>query len=235
MAASCPWASQMIEIKSRSGWVAQVYEPLIRNRWPFYAQEPNLALQKLQQLPPNTIQAILGYLYANTPIAKTNLPAFKACKILDSIPFESTFYSDMLHFLGDESSSDFSLLPRDSDQPVRVHRFMLSTRSAFFKAQFATNPSLVQFRDSNMSHTALTVFSIYLYTAKLEPQDPVSLVDLFGAGKTYQLRDQEEIDFLAMRALHQLISPQNAPEIKARAQERNLENVINFVNQTFPC
>lgn len=233
--ASSPWAAQMIEIKSRSGWAAYVYEPLIKNRWPFYAHDPKTALQKLQQLPPTTIQAILEYLYANTPIARTNLPAFKACKIVESIPFESTFYRDMMHFLHDEASTDFALLPRDSDDGVNVHRFMLSTRSAFFKTQFASNPSLFQYRDPQMSRTALNIFAIYLYTGKLEPEDPVALVDLFDAGKNYQLRDQDEIDFLAMKALQQLISPINAPEIKARAQERNLEKVVNFVMQTFPC
>jgi hypothetical protein len=86
-----------------------VYEPLIQHRWAFYARDPQQALGKLQQLPPNTIQAILEHLYANTPVARTNLPAFKACKIVDSIPFESTYHRDMTSLLMDESSSDLSL------------------------------------------------------------------------------------------------------------------------------
>ena len=75
---SFPWASQMIEIKARNGqWSVHVYEPLIRHRWAFYARDRTQALQKLQLLPPTTIQAILEHLYANTPVARTNLPAFK--------------------------------------------------------------------------------------------------------------------------------------------------------------
>ena len=168
-------------------------------------------------------------------MARTNLPAFKACKIVDSIPFESTYHRDMTRLLEDESSSDFALLPRDSDDRVNVHRFMLFARSGYFRTQFEQNPSLFQFRDPNMSRTALTIFSIYLYTGKLEPLDPVALVDLFKAGENYQLRDTKEIDFLAMSALQKMLSPQNAPEIKARALERNLEEVVNLVTQNFSC
>lgn len=232
---SFPWASQMIEVRSRSGWSTKVYEPLIRHRWAFYARDSSQALQKLQQLPPNTIQAILEHLYANTPVARTNLPAFKACKIVDSIPFESTYHRDMSALLEDESTCDFALLPRDSNDRVNVHRFMLFARSGFFRTKFQENPTLFQFQDPNMSRSALQMFAGYLYTGRLDPIDPVALVDLFGAGGNYQLRDAEEIDFLAMNALSKLLSPQNAVEIKSRAEQRNLPDVVNMVQEHFPC
>jgi hypothetical protein len=225
----------MIEVKSRSGWSTKVYEPLIRHRWSFYARDPAQALAKLQILPPNTIQAILEHLYANTPVARTNLPAFKACKVVDSIPFESTFHKDMTALLTDASTSDFTLIPRDSDKGISVHRFMLFARSNFFRQQFEANPEMAQFRDPNMSGVALQMFAGYLYTGRLEPLDPAGLVDLFAAGKNYQLRDVEEIDFLAMNALTKLLSPQNAADVRARATERQLEAVVALVNQNFPC
>jgi hypothetical protein len=221
----------MIEVRARSGWSTKVYEPLIRHRWPFYARDPTGALAKLQLLPPKTIQAILEHLYANTPVARTNLPAFKNCKIVDSIPFESTYHRDMTAFLNDTSSSDFTLLPRDSDSGVPVHRFMLFARCDFFRKQFAANPALSQFRDPNMSRPALLMFAGYLYTGRLEFVDVVSYVDVFGAGVNYQLRDVEEIDFLATTALKKYLSPQNAAEVRARAVERGLQKVIDLVNE----
>jgi hypothetical protein len=224
----------MIEVKSRSGWSTKVYEPLIRHRWPFYARDPAQALAKLQILPPNTIQAILEHLYANTPVARTNLPAFKACKVVDSIPFESTFHRDMTALLSDASTADFSLIPRDSGAGIRVHRFMLSARSNFFRQQFEANAEMAQFRDPNMSQIALQMFAGYLYTGRLEPLDLVGFVDLFGAGKNYQLRDIEEIDFLAMSSLSKLLSPQSAAAVKERAAERQLEAVVALVDQHFP-
>ena len=232
---SSPWASQMIQITSRSGWSTKVYEPLIRHRWAFYNRDPSQALAKLQQLPPNTIQAILEHLYANTPVARTNLPAFKACKIVDSIPFESTYHRDMTNLLQDERTCDFSLLPRDSEDRVNVHRFMLFARSGFFRQQFEQNPAMFQFRDPNMSRTALQMFAGYLYTGRLEPIDAVAFVDLFGAGENYQLRDKEEIDFLAMNALTKMLNPQNAVEVRARAEQRGIQKVIEVVNEHFPC
>jgi hypothetical protein len=229
--ASRPWSAQMIEVRARSGWSTKVYEPLIRHRWPFYAHDKDGALAKLQQLPPNTIQAILEHLYANTPVARTNLPAFKNCKIVDSIPFESTYHRDMSAFLADASTSDFTLLPRDSEQGIPVHRFMLFARSDFFRKQFAANPALNQFRDPHMSRPALMMFAGYLYTGRLEFLDAVAYVDLFGAGVNYQLRDVEEVDFLATSALTKYVTPQNAAEIRARAAERGLQNVVDLVNE----
>ena len=222
-------------IRSRSNWTIKVYEPLIRHRWAFYARDPEQAKAKLQQLPPNTIQAILEHLYANTPVARTNLPAFKACKVVDSIPFESTYHRDMTSLLEDEASCDFSLLPCDSEDRVYVHRFMLFARSNFFRQQFQSNPTLFQFKDPNMSKPALQMFVKYLYTGKLEPIDVVGFVDLFQAGKNYQLRDPEEIDFLAMNSLTKLLSPQNAVDVKTRAEQRGLQDVVNLVQQHFPC
>jgi hypothetical protein len=233
---SFPWASQMVEIKARSGqWSVHVYEPLIRHRWLFYARDKTQALQKLQLLPPTTIQAILEHLYANTPVARTNLPAFKTCKVVESIPFESTYHRDMMQLLEDEGSWDFALLPRDSEERVNCHRFMLYARSGYFRSQFETNPTMLQFRDPNMSKTALEMFAGYLYTGRLDPQDPVALVDLFGAGNNYQLRDKGEIDFLAMSSLKKLLTPQNALEVKARAEERGLQEVVNLVQENYPC
>ncbi|EAY22433.1 hypothetical protein TVAG_379120 [Trichomonas vaginalis G3] len=233
---SFPWASQMIEIKARNGqWSVHVYEPLIKHRWQFYAREKAQALQKLQMLPHNTIQAILEHLYANTPVARTNLPAFKTCKVVDSIPFESTYHRDMMQLLDDESSWDFALIPRDSEDRVNVHRFMLYARSGFFRSQFETNSTMLQFRDPNMCKAALEMFAGYIYTGRLDPTDAVALVDLFGAGKNYQLRDPLEIDFLAMNNLQKLLTPQNAAEVKARAEERKLQEVINLVQDYYPC
>lgn len=233
---SFPWASQMIEIKARNGqWSVHVYEPLIRHRWAFYARDRTQALQKLQLLPPTTIQAILEHLYANTPVARTNLPAFKSCKVVDSIPFESTYHRDMMQLLEDESSWDFALLPRDSEDRVNCHRFMLYARSGYFRSVFESQPTMLQFRDPNMSKTALEMFAAYLYTGRLDPSDAVALVDLFGAGRNYQLRDKEEIDFLAMSSLKKLLTPQNAAEVKARAEERNLPEVVALVQENFPC
>lgn len=94
---------------------------------------------------------------------------------------------------------------------------------------------MFQFQDPFMGKSALQMFAGYLYTGRLDPIDPVALVDLFQAGKNYQLRDQEEIDFLAMNALSKLLSPQNAVEIKSRAEQRNLPEVVSMVQEHFPC
>jgi hypothetical protein len=141
----------------------------------------------------------------------------------------------MTALLNDTSTSDFTLVPRDSANGISVHRFMLFARSHFFRQQFEANPELTQFRDPNMNQIALQMFAGYLYTGRLDSLDPVGFVDLFGAGKNYQLRDIEEIDFLAMNALGKVLAPQNAAEVRARAAERGLEAVTALVNQNFPC
>jgi hypothetical protein len=222
----------MIEVRARSGSSIKVYEPLLRHRWSLYANDPTTALSKLQLLPPNTVQAILEHLYANMPVSRTNLPAFKACRIIDSIPFTSTYHRDMTALLHDESTSDFLFLPRDGDGGVHVHRFLLALRSGFFRAQFGVDRAASLFRDPNMGQTALQMFTAYLYTGLLEAADPVALVDLFGAGADYQMRDVEEIDFLAMMALKRLLTHENAAAVRARAEERGIQAVIKIANNT---
>jgi hypothetical protein len=141
----------------------------------------------------------------------------------------------MTALLNDAATADFTLLPRDTDDGVRVHRFMLFARSNFFRQHFEANAAMVEFRDPNMNNVALKMFAGYLYTGKLEPLNPVGFVDLFGAGQNYQLRDPEEIDFLATSALTKLLSAQNAPEIRSRAEERHIEQVLTLVNEQFPA
>jgi hypothetical protein len=224
----------MVEVRARSGWSTKIYEPLIRHRWAFYARDPAAALAKLQLLPPNTIQAILEHLYANTPVAKTNLPAFKNCRIVDSIPFESTYHRDMTAFLGDAATSDFAFLPRDSDHGVPVHRFMLYARCDFFRKKFAENPALAEFRDPNMGRPALLMFAGYLYTGRMEVVQVTEYVEVIGAGANYALRDVEEVDFLAMSAIRKALTPQNAAEVIAKATERGLQKVVDMVKEQIP-
>ena len=224
----------MIEIKARSGWSTKVYEPLITHRWAFYAHDPAAALQKLCQLPQKTIQSILEHLYANTPVARTNLAAFKLCKVVESIPFESTYHRDMLELLNDNTTCDFSLLGRDSNEPVTVHSFMLSARSAMFRQLFSNTPEMMQYQDQNMCRNALVMFTTYLYTGRLDPIDEVALIDLYGAGRFYGLRDPEEIDYLATSALEKILSQQNAPAALQRAQQRELPEVIELIKRKYP-
>lgn len=229
-----PWASQMVEIKNAKGWSYYVYEPLIRHRWAFYAREKQEAISKLQKLPSTTVSAILEHLYANTPVAKTNLPAFKNCRVVESIPFESTYHRDMMQLLNDEETCDFRIDPRDNSEGKKLHRFILYARSGFFRQQFDQNPNMATFQDPNMCSAAVKMFAGYLYTGRLDPIDPVALVDLFNAGNNYQLRDTQEIDFLALSSLEKLLNANNVTAVRARAQQRELNEVLQLCAKNFP-
>jgi hypothetical protein len=229
---SVPWASDVLEITSRSGWTTKVYKPLIRHRWPFYAEDPVAALDQLQKLPASTIACTLKHLYAHTPLPRGMLASLKSCRIVESP--ESQHPRDMAAFLADKASTDFSLLSRDCDDPVRLHRFMLAVRSGFFRRRFREDSALTELRDPDMCHEAVEMFARYLYTGKVVLGDIVAAVDLFGAGAKYELSDPEEIDFLALKAIQASLSPQTAGEVLARATERRLTLVIDFVLKYFP-
>jgi hypothetical protein len=221
----------MIDVRARDGCSMKVYEPLLRHRWALYAQDPPTALAKLQLLPGPTLQAVLEHLYANVPVVRTNLPVFKSCRIVESIPFESTYVRDLTALLRDASTSDFSLLPRDGDDGVRLHRFILALRSAFFRRLFQTSADVAEFRDPNMGRAALAMFAGYAYTGQLDPVEVPALVDLFGAGATYEMRDPGEIDFLAKAAIADRVDAQNAAAVRRRAAERGIQAVIDIVDQ----
>ncbi|OHT08285.1 hypothetical protein TRFO_04889 [Tritrichomonas foetus] len=229
-----PWEDQLVEIKSRVGWSIKAFTPLLQHRWKLFARKRQTALQKLYNLPPNTISAILEHLYANCPIARTNLPAFKNCSIVSDLPFQSTYRQDILNLLHDTETCDFSLLANDSDEPVRVHRFILYARCGFFRRNISENPNFLEYRDQNMSKNALPMFAEYLYTGELEVTDPVAAIDLVGSGKTYEFRDQDEIDFLAMNAITKQLTEENAAPIRKRAVEKNMTNLVTQIDAAFP-
>jgi hypothetical protein len=82
-----------------------------------------------------------------------------------------------------------------------------------------------------MGRSALAMFAGYLYTGQLDPIDAPALVDLFGAGAAYEMRDVGEIDFLAKAAIAEGVDGQNAAAVRQRAAERGIQAVIDIVDQ----
>ena len=223
--ATALWNKQNITIKSRTGWTIEAYAPLLKHRWPLYARSPKQALMKLSQLPPSTIHAILEHLYANTPVARTNLPAFKACKIVEKLPYVSTYHQDLINLLHDTESTDFEFYPATSEEKLHVHKFFLYARCGFFRDMLRENPESSEYHSTHMSRSSLEIFVIYLYTGDLEILDVPSLVDLIGAGSRYQ------IDFLVMSALRKNLNKDNCQATLERADALGLTDVVDFINE----
>ena len=228
------WESQLVEVKSRLGWSKKVYGPILFHRWKLYSIKKKVALDYLYQLPPNTIQAILEHLYANTPVARTNLPAFKACKIISSLPFQSTYYQDILNLLNDKQTADFKMIPRDDNDPILVHSYIMYARCGLFKELFKENPKLKSFSEKKMGKKALSIFIEYIYTGRLNSNDGEAILEIIGSGAFYKCRDPKEIDFLVINLLESLVKNGNADAIRNRALELGLENIDSFIDCSVP-
>ena len=224
-----PWSSQNINIRGRGGLSIEVYEPLIKHRWSFYARNPKVALQKLGQLPPATIHAILEYLYAGSPIARTNLPAFKACKIIDSHT-QPNYHQDLIRLLQDTSTTDFAFYTKDPNDKIMVHRFFLYARSGFFRDLITQSPETKEYHETIMSHSALDMFIRYLYIGDLEVLDVTTLPELIGSGSRYHTRDPEEIDFLVVSSIQKHISPENAEQTRIKANSLGLQSIVDMID-----
>lgn len=228
-----PWNSQLVEIRSREQAVFKAFAPLLKHRWPLFAKTPTNALKKLSQLPLNTVQAIFEYLYANTPVSRTNLPAFKTCKIIDKLPYVSTYHTDLINLLHDQQSCDFTITGTDPTYRQYVHKFMIYCRSNYFKQKIADDFNYNTEADPNMSPAALEMFAQYLYVGDFEIIDVPALVELLGSGKRYKLRDQDEIDFLAQSAIRENINDENAAAVLERARALERPEIINLVEDRF--
>lgn len=229
-----PWESQLVEIKSRHGWSKKVYGPLLYHRWKLYAQKKMVALNYLYQLPPNTIHAILEHLYANTPVARTNLPAFKSCKIISSLPFQSTYYQDILSLLNDKQTADFSIIPCDDDEPILVHSYIMYARCGLFRELFRENPKLKSFNEKKMSQKSLKLFIEYVYTGRISAGAGIEIMEMLGSGAFYKCRDPTEIDFLVMSMLKSIIDKDNVDAFRERATELGLDNIDSFIDSSIP-
>ena len=214
-----PWSHQMIEIKSRDGMSMKAFVPLLKFRWQLFNKTPGIALKKLSQLPSNTVQVILEHLYANTPVSRTNLPAFKACKIVDSIPFVSSYQQDILNLLHDISSCDFEFIAANGESTLPVHKFILASRCHYFKDLFQENPREERVKAEKMNSDALQMFAEYIYVGSFTVHSVPALLELYGAGFEYGLRDPEEIDYLATYELKHALNSENIDSVRAHAEE----------------
>ena len=84
-----------------------------------------------------------------------------------------------------------------------------------------------------MSRAGLCLFVVYLYTGRLEPTDPLTCIELFGAGVNYKLHDTAEIDYLAMEALEKLLNAQNVAEVRHAAELRGIRSVIEYIDSNY--
>ena len=217
-----PWEHQLIDVKSRDGVITKAYAPLLKFRWPLFQKSPSIALKKLSQLPYNTVLAILEHIYANTPISHTNLPAFKTCKIVEALPFVPTYHQDLLNMMHDISSCDFELIAANGETTLPVHKFILSARCAFFKDLFISNPGEERLKVEKMEGEALQMFAEYVYIGEFTVTSVPALLELFGSGKEYGLRDPEEINYLALEELKHGINKDNIESVRAHAEELDI-------------
>lgn len=227
---SPPWKSQMIEIKSREGVVTEVFAPLLKFRWPLYAKTPTAALKKLTVLPKSTVQAILEHLYANVPVSRTNLPAFKTCKIVDKLPFESSYYNDLINLLHDTESCDFELIAENGEMTLPIHKYILATRSSYFRNLFKEDPGVESITMQRMNGDALTMWAKYIYTGDFETTTVSALPELIGSGYTYGLRDPAEIDYLAVYALQSSLNSENVESVREKATDLCLPEILELTD-----
>ena len=230
---SPPWSHQLIDIRSRDGVTIKAYVPLLKFRWQLFLQSPAMALKKLSQLPFNTVQTILEHLYANTPVSRTNLPAFKACRIVESQPFVSTYQQDILNLLHDVSSCDFELIAANGESTLPVHKFILSTRCHFFKELFQKSPNEERVKAEKMNSDALQMFAEYVYVGSFKVHSAPALLELYGAGFEYGLRDPEELDYLATYELKQALDADNINAVKAHAEELDIPEEARAILENF--
>lgn len=223
-----PWQNQLIEIKSREGVVAKVFIPLMKCRWALFAKSQSMALKKLSVLPTNTVQTILEHLYGNTPVSRTNLPAFKTCKIIEMLPFDSTYEKDMLTLLHDTNTCDFELIAENGEMTLPIHKYMLATRSQYFRNLFREDPEIRSIKMDKMNGDALIMWAEYIYTGDFNFTSAVGLVELIGSGSTYEFRDPAEIDYLAISSLRQILTSENAAAVRDRATELCYPDIVSL-------
>ena len=230
---SPPWSHQLIEIRSRDGVSIKAYVPLLKFRWQLFNHSPTMALKKLSQLPFNTVQTILEHLYANTPVSRTNLPAFKACRIVESLPFVSPYQQDIMNLLHDVSSCDFELIAANGESTLPVHKFILSTRCHFFKELFQKSPNEERIKAEKMNSDALQMFAEYIYVGSFKVHSAPAILELYGAGFEYGLRDPEEIDYLATYELKHALDGDNIDAVRAHAEELDVPEEVRTILENF--
>jgi hypothetical protein len=214
--------SSVITIKTSDDHEVILQAPILKFRWSLFRADPDRALEVARSLNLEELKAILLFLYSDLPAKRSLSEVFERCGLIQPRSLqESTFVDDMRKLMQDRDSCDFQLISAENE-PVFVHRAILSARSRYFRSLFLSHSSEsvsgIWKGPRPISTPPLLFFREYLYTGQIGSPDSLQLIPLCWMVRYFKLSIEREVQNILISSLTRELNEQTEPEFAAAAE-----------------
>ena len=188
----------VIRVNTIDGSTMALQVPILKHRWPLFAENSEVALGLAQSLTKDQLKAVLLYAYSDLPAKRAMADIFEKCQLSHPQSLQqSTFVDDMRNLMHDEESSDFVLVAADGAQ-IPVHRCILAARSKYFRSLLLSG-SMEAVSGSwrcgrPISPETLKFFVEYVYTGQISVPVTKHIIPLCYIAKYLRLSGDKEVE-----------------------------------------
>ncbi|OHS99666.1 BTB/POZ domain containing protein [Tritrichomonas foetus] len=224
-----------IKIETIDKMTMTLQVPILKHRWPLFAESKEKALDIARCLTQEQLKAILLYAYSDLPAKRALTSTFQMCNLSHPQSLQqSTFVDDMRNLMRDRDSADFQLIAFDGTV-VYVHRCILAARSKYFRSLFITesleakNGSWKSFKD--ISPETLQFFVEYVYTGQIANPSTNYIIPLCWLVKYLRLTGEKEVENIIVSALTRELTDDTQEALFEIAKEWEAKCVIDVIEK----
>ncbi|KAK8848139.1 hypothetical protein M9Y10_019195 [Tritrichomonas musculus] len=224
-----------IRVNTIDGSSMALQVPILKHRWPLFAENQELALSLARSLTKDQLKAVLLYTYSDLPAKRAMADIFEKCQLSHPQSLQqSTFVDDMRNLMHDTESSDFLLVASDGTQ-IPVHRCILAARSKYFRSMFITE-SLEVINSSWSCHRSITpetlqFFVEYIYTGQISIPQTIHIIPLCWIAKYLGLSGDKEVENIVVSALTLELTDETQEQLFNIAKEWNAKCVMDVIEK----
>ena len=224
-----------IRVDTIDGSTMALQVPILKHRWPLFAENPDQALSLVQSLTKDQLKAVLLYAYSDLPAKRAMADIFEKCQLSHPQSLQqSTFVDDMRNLMRDADSSDFLLNAADGTQ-IPVHRCILAARSKYFRSMFLTESieavSGSWSCDRKISSETLQFFVEYVYTGQISTPVTMHIIPLCWIAKYLRLSGDKEVENIVVSALTLELNDETQEQLFLIAQEWDAKCVMDVIEK----
>lgn len=224
-----------ILVNTVDGNTMRLHVPILKHRWPLFAENPEKAISLAQSLTKEQLKAVLLYIYSDLPAKRAMAAIFEEFQLSHPQSLQqSTFVDDMRNLMHDEESSDFILVATDGTE-IPVHRCILAARSKYFYSMFITKSiEAVSGRwkfDSVISPETLQFFVEYVYTGQISVPVTMHIIPLCNIAKYLRLSGDKEVENIVVSALTLELNDETQEQLFEIAKKWDAKCVMDVIEK----
>lgn len=229
-----PQSALTIETSDGNQMTLQI--PILKFRWPLFAQNQEAALEIARKLTQEQLKSILLYTYSDLPAKRAMSEVFNLCQLSHPQSLQqSTFVEDMRKLMHDTESADFQLIAAEPNGIVPVHRAILAARSKYFRALFLSGSNETISNKWSCTRpipkATLEFFVEYVYTGQISSPQTMDLLPLIWLVRYLRLSGEKEVENIIISSLSRDLNEHTHQAIFEAAKEWDAKCVMDVIDK----